>query len=354
MRSLAESPAYRQFIRDRDLALEKLHARAQLRITDLLSSALNTISEKISARLIRNAGSGVIGLRQEVYAVDRDVDGAMAMVFPAMLGVINDLARKSYLLAWAGETEAMGRALRRRMEYRIPPKQHGYDEAQEMIGRMALTLDRLRRDIVDAYQMARVNDLTPNEALDRVENAYPKLKTYRRGPVFLKPVQVREADKPDVQPYGFGILDEETWEDIVHDFTTKHIPATRKPDSVYDVDEEGVTVEWYGWEIEQQLTDNFVSSVREGQVDAAREQGIEDFQWIAVLDNRTDECCQWRDGLTSTQIKTRLQSDKKDDDCRVVVPPAHFNCRCTLAPVTDKEPSDAPYNPQDFEKWLMS
>lgn len=356
MTSLRDNPSYRRFIAERDQALEELHRQAQVRISNLLALALEDIVGVVAASAARNGRTGIMMLRQELEWLRRSVDAKLAHVFPAMLQIYVDLQRKAYLLSSAGEVEAIGRALRKKKQFNInvPEEQDG--ENAKRIGQMALALDRINRDVIDAYQAARVADEPVEGVIDRVRRSFPKAKRYKRGPKFLRAVKPREAAKKKADPYSFGILDENEWAEMLDLFKRDFVPATRGPGTVFDVDTDGtgVEVEWYGWEIEQSLTDEFVKSVRSGQVDAAKTQGIKDFQWVAVIDSATDECCLWRDGLTSTQIESRLSSSQSDDECGAIVPPAHFNCRCTLAPVTEEEPSDDVYNPQSFEDWLMS
>lgn len=353
-KSLAHNPSYRNFVTERDRALEVLLLNAQLKITDLMNAALNQITEKLAAKLAMTRHS--VLLRHEIDAADRVIDQALAVSFPAILHVQMDLERKAKLLAHASETEAIGRALRKPKEFRIATKQHDYNEMQDRIGSNALALDRLRRKILDAYQSARTEGLDVSEGLDRIKRAYPKLKKFKRGPKTLKPISAfQEADDSvnPKEPYSFGIMDEETWNELVDEYKNAYLPKTRGPDSVFDVpDENGTLTEYYGWEIEQNMNDDFVRAVRDGQNDAAAEQGITDMVWLAVLDSSTDECCIWRDGLTSAEIEDRLNSDKAGDECDALVPPAHFGCRCSQAPITDETPSDAPYNPDSFENWL--
>jgi len=82
--------------------------------------------------------------------------------------------------------------------------------------------------------------------------------------------------------------------------------------------------------------------------------GVKDLNWIAVIDDRTDDCCLWRDGLTTMEIEDELNGNHADDDCDATTPPAHFNCRCRLAPVTDDLPDVPASNQIDFEEWLDS
>jgi len=114
---------------------------------------------------------------------------------------------------------------------------------------------------------------------------------------------------------------------------------------------------WYVWEFERDLTNEFVKSVRTGQIAAANENGITDFVWIAVIDSKTDECCQWRDGLLISEIRERLGDHRDEDEaCNIegdnLTPPIHFNCRCTLAPAAENIPDKPDTGAKSFDEWL--
>jgi hypothetical protein len=74
--------------------------------------------------------------------------------------------------------------------------------------------------------------------------------------------------------------------------------------------------------------------------------------WIAIIDDKTDDCCLKRDGLTSTQIEEKLRGEWEKDECQAKVTPAHFNCRCRMAPVSDDLPDQAPADFGGFDEWL--
>ena len=115
--------------------------------------------------------------------------------------------------------------------------------------------------------------------------------------------------------------------------------------------------EYYAWEYERDITNDFVYAVREGAIEAAKENGITDFVWIAVVDDKTDACCLWRDGLLTSEIEAKLKEhESEDEDCNLggsgLVPPLHFNCRCSLAPATDAIPQKPEVDYASFDKWL--
>jgi SPP1 gp7 family putative phage head morphogenesis protein len=94
--------------------------------------------------------------------------------------------------------------------------------------------------------------------------------------------------------------------------------------------------------------------VRAGEIEAAKEQGIDDFVWTAVIDERTDECCLWRDGLLVSEIEAELNGDHSGDDCDSTVPPAHINCRCRVLPVSAQYVEQQQTGFQGIDEWLAS
>ena len=163
---------------------------------------------------------------------------------------------------------------------------------------------------------------------------------------------------------NFEFLDSETWDGIVNDYAADYGQVNRSPEGITDAvnpfNDEPITDSlqtryYYEWEIERDATHDFVKLVRDGQVDAAKENGITDFIWIAILDDRTcEKCCEWRNGLSSSMIEKRLKEDAElEDACDAIVPPAHFNCRCTVAPMTDDlEVYDISQTEKEFDQWL--
>ena len=154
--------------------------------------------------------------------------------------------------------------------------------------------------------------------------------------------------KPFTQSLLGGHIEQSAWEKLVSDYVSEEI-FPRGPLDI--ISSPGVT-DAYAWELEKEVTQLFVDQVRRGEHEAAKDNGIPDFIWISVIDNVTDECCKWRDGLTVTEIETQLKGKHSNDKCQTIVPPAHFNCRCALAPLTDDLPSSPPPDLGDFEDWL--
>jgi len=181
-----------------------------------------------------------------------------------------------------------------------------------------------------------------------------KLKDYR---IPLRKTVVREAKGPKKiaeDDLSVTFISDEKWDQILDKYKSDYLSSARGPDDVFMTgpkDKDFV----YAWEFERDLTDEFVTQVRDGQVEALKDAGIKQFIWVAVLDNRTcEECCVWRDGLTLDEIERLLKTKRKKDKCQGLTPPAHPNCRCDLVPAFDNLPDKPESNLKDFNTWLES
>lgn len=218
-----------------------------------------------------------------------------------------------------------------------------------------------------------------SEALGRIFKALPKKKRIPARAV-LKKVKVTEASRPkmksrseDESGISIGLtrgdnytfdFDQDTWNRVVHEYQNDYVPIDRSPENFINLKDPFTSIpikddipesdKIYAWELENEITNDFVKTVRDGQVSAANENGIDDFVWISILDDKTDECCQWRHGLLTGEIEDRLaKDDSLSEDCDAVVPPAHFNCRCTLAPASkDLQMVNNTDLNQEFDEWL--
>jgi hypothetical protein len=356
------SRAYTDFIAERDHALERLFVRANQEANDYLRKAMSRAVEIVAYRYAQLSAGEMWTLsgKRALAQVDADLALEFGLAARHVAIVIQELSAQAYTLSLVGEAEAIGRALKQPAKYNVPCGTSEVIAAEDMLGesvegRVALAFSRIRRDIMDALELARVKDETTEEMLARVKAAMPKPRIVKRPPKRLAKVQ--EADRVD-EPFSFGFVSDQEWSKIVANYLNDYIPKWRGPDTVFDIEVEALGDEWYGWEIEQYLANEFVSKVRNGQDATAKQNGIADMVWIAVLDDKTDECCAWRDGLTSSEIEKELERGKhKNEECDSIVPPAHFNCRCTMAPLLDVQLAGEEFekpasNAQEFETWL--
>ena len=273
----------------------------------------------------------------------------------------------AYLLAHAGEAEALARALGKVQVSHAKVKEHKLKDAPSggsLESRIILYFDRLARKVQDALQLSRTlgDDMTGTEV--RVKKAFPKKRKVQSTPALTHRKLKESADGlgqnqlQHIPKMSVGVTDDDMWDDIVTDYESTELPDDifkRGPTDktlYYDVTTEE-TSERYTWEVEQEITEDFVRSVRSGKIDAATENGIEDFMWIAVIDKVTDECCAARDGFSSSEIENMLEDGKLDEDeCDAIVAPGHFNCRCKSAPMTDDLPERINIDYGSFSDWL--
>lgn len=353
---------YVAFMNELNLALERLHNRAQAEMTDVMRGAFTRVLEIIAFRYSSIGKDNLLSSRskQIFQNIDHELDRLFQHVGQKLLSIQIDLGRKAYTLSYVGSTEAIGRAMNEPMRFGLPKGQglKGTNlRGENPASRIALGLDRVRRKVMDALELALVQELSVEEVLLKVLKALPKKRVYKKPPRALKRL-IREADKEKPLPFSFGFVDEKEWAEIVNDYMNEYIPQSRGPETVFDLpDPEGGPdlEERYGWELEQELTDDFVSQVRSGQNDSAEKLGITDFVWIAIIDDRTcQKCCAWRSGLTSREIEQKLAKEHQGDECEAIVPPAHENCRCDMAPMLKDMPEVEPSNLQEFEEWLNS
>lgn len=270
-----------------------------------------------------------------------------------------------YLLSGVGQAEAMSRALDLPQGFKAS---HGSLAAHldketpsggSVQARIDLAFHRLLRDIIDAYQLSQTLESSPQEILDRIDRAFPRSRRIaRRAPM----AKLSEAGRsrgpwkgPELNISEEGI-EPQAWKDAVDDYLDTYIPYGRGPaDALFypvEFSKTGDTdlLEAPSWELEREVTEDFVNSVRAGEIEAAKQNGITDMIWIAVIDGSTDECCADRDGLTTAEIEAQL--DSLGGDCDAIVPPAHYNCRCRVAPMTDDMPKVESPDFSSFDSWL--
>jgi SPP1 gp7 family putative phage head morphogenesis protein len=280
---------------------------------------------------------------------------------PHFIKLMKDLRRQVYTLSYAGESEAIGQALGYKTTYNLPATKVVQKANSETFtggnveDRVQLAINRLVRRIMNVIELAAVNEEEQYNFDRKLNAALPKARTVstEQRNVTVGP-KLREAEQiGPKEDMSVGFIDDETWDELVDTYKEEYVPSWRGPESSYTVKTaSGEKETLYSWELEQEVTQDFVYQVRTGQIDAAKENGINDYVWVAVVDSRTDDCCLWRDGLTTAEIERRLKTDRADDNCQSIVPPAHFNCRCVLAPMVEEMPEAPDENTKDFESWL--
>ena len=378
-RAATESPIYRKFSKARDKVLERIHNRAQTEINDILRGLFARAMEIVAFRYSQILPDSMLtqSARAQVFSLDLSIDTVFTQGVKDIVRVIERMSAATYALSVVGEAEAIGLAMGKPAKG-IVPQGTAQARASETLsgesleGRVNLELSNIRRDIMGAVEQARVMGETVQECLERVRKALPAYRLVKRPKKALK---VKEAQikapgqdfsrfeigtKKEPTSFSMGFIDPDVWEDIIEDAMEEYIPKvvvdgalidlrSPKTDALFEEEQR------YAWKIEQEVSNKFVLEVRSGQNTAAKQNGVTDLAWIAIIDDKTCEhCCAWRDGLSSRQIEEKLKTTHKDDKCQVIVPPAHHNCRCDIAPILEDMPEAPESTLPEFEEWLMS
>lgn len=342
---------------DRNRVLEELLHKTRIRVDFAVASLIEDVESMVPGLVFRG--------RSMDYA-DRVLTPLFSQAGLDILLAYQKMRRLAYTLAYVGEAEALARADDPSVDYSLHKTDIDEIQRQDSVfggsleSRIRYYLDKLRRRVLDSIQLAILQGKTGDEAMADVTQALPKPKevTLPRRTLTSKRVQEAERKGP-IRAEGVnissGFVDDDTWKELVDEYLAEFIPDDRTEDKVrYKGPYGRGTITRYEWELERDFTHDFVSLVRQGQLDVAKENGYTDFVWIAVLDNKTDECCTWRDGLTTAEIESQLKSAHKDDTCKTSVPPAHPFCRCDIAPVTDRIEDFKLPDIGDFETWLIN
>ncbi len=345
------SQRYRRFVLERDRALERILLNFQLQASDISGHAFRQMLLIAASSVARQRKSQDwdVGLQHDLTMI---AHMAALQVAP----VIERTKRLAYSLAGAGQAEALGIAGQPKSKFRHTTS--FTDSIRDSLAggpikqRIKMYFMRVAHDVVDA---ARMSDLTGEEraaAEKRILRALPEAKPApKRAPVVLR----EAAKKPgfDREDMSVNFVSDQEWDEIADAYVKKYVPSGRGPNDIVNPGSKAEDV-IYNWEVEKDLTEEFVYAVRAGDHDAARQSGVDDLLWVAVLDARTDYCCEWRDGLTTTEIESELSGSHKDDECRTSVPPAHFNCRCRLVPASSSISDELPNNAKEFDEWLAT
>lgn len=345
-------PRYRTWVLARDKALEQLHTNAQLQSADILRHILT------DALLV--AKSHYHSIKANPATAD-SMDWPLKTVFHRgaiqLMNVLHKMNDTSYTLSKASEAEIIAQLSTKPVHARVTQLEISSREKQISINRVQLYMDRLRRKVLTAAQSSAISAPDEKSFLIDVLQSFPRHRTVIKPKRLLKPQLMTEADGDAKFDIAIDNVDETTWEEMLASYTEDYIPKFRGPEYIVDIKTKDQD-EYYAWEFERDMSNEFVQSVRDGQIAAATENGITDFVWIAVVDNRVDACCLWRDGLLVSEIEAQLKDHEDDDDeCDVgagegLTPPIHFNCRCTLAPATDDIPAKPDNGAKDFADWL--
>lgn len=351
--TLLDSPKYKKFVQDRDKALEQIHLNAQTDISRILFDLLEQLKKEIAyIALCVTPYNGI----EIAKMFDKVSQFLFHSYIPKFTARIQSMRKATYTLTYLAEQEAIGQATQKKKHSspaEFKKKIAGAVSAQTLTGqdldkRVWASLMGLHSKIMKRFRNGIAQGMKPGEILGEVELAFPKITTYKRPPRELKPFREADQTPKDKAEFNFDFADQSDWDDAVSAYKQTELPRNR-----FDKGDDP-NYSQYDWELEQDLTDDFVNQVRSGQTDAANDLGIEEFVWVAILDNKTDECCEQRNGLITSEIEKMLASGDLDpDECDATSPPAHPNCRCNLAPVSSTDEVEGP-DWKSFNEWLDS
>jgi len=356
------SPTYRNWVNARNQAAEVLLNNKRQEVNDVLRKSLTNVlwQSKLYFTDIKNP--------QYDFSIDH-FEGTIKNIMRSAATEVTEIVRKlrklSYLLAKASESEILARLM---PDKEIKAKVDSADLTNvaykpaaaggDLGHRIKIYFEKLGRKIVSQAQSAAINNNNPSDFLNTITMVFPKKRFVSRPRRALKPL-LREATRPVVvEDKAMDFLDPESWSVLVDDYLNEYTPRFRSPEHILGASTNEAD-ELYGWEVERDMTHEFVQSVRDGENEAAREAGIVDFIWVAVVDQATDACCLWRDGLLISEIEQQLdQHEDEDQECNLdgdgILPPIHFNCRCSIAPATENIPDKPEINYQELDEWLTN
>lgn len=145
-------------------------------------------------------------------------------------------------------------------------------------------------------------------------------------------------------------VDEKNYSDRLWDNKTKLVQSLY--DAVGQTIARGLSAQQCADMIQKQMDSSYGSAIRlarteinhicnEGAADAYKDEGIQYYQFMATLDERTSEICASLDGMIFPL------SERQPG---VNYPPMHPNCRSTVIPVIDIDSSQNPYNVSHSEE----
>lgn len=365
MQSFSNSDTYRRFVKARDQTLEQLLKKAYIKTGN---AQRELFIQWVYVCLHAIAKSNQVAGPLSLTTVKRNLDQMDQLLTPAVIriqAIIMQLRKSTYILTVSSEAEAIGQALGKPTRYTISKEKldqiinakspkSGADFSQSITYTLLGVMDKLKRMALWIAMQPEQN-ISNDEMLKYLISKLPKTKDLESMKKVLKPIKAYEANRQPVPDISVGYFDDEDWENVLSDLKSE-FSVNRGPESFVMEKPPGSKQEVpvYSWEIEQEYTHDFVVAVRKGVVDAANQNGINDFIWIAVLDDRTCESCCGDFGCADFDGKLTSEIEKMTKGY-AVVPPAHFNCRCQIAPANkDDMPTVPESNEKEFDAWLNS
>jgi|SRR5271166_57578 len=378
---LTKSKAYSKFIQERDKVLDEIFQKYRAANAAVMTEIKTRTMEIASHIAVTSYGKHFAKMNRENF--QRRLQPIFDQAVKQSIGLIQNLRLDAYGLSYVGGAEAIGRALQKKTKIDAHWSKSHQDSNRKTVSgadlfdRVNLAYHRMMTKILDRFHSAQVYEYKTEELLEYIDKAFPPEKKIPKRPKIAKLKEGAQnlgttGTKLSLWPYVDeetpeelvsiptmfeGEIDPDLWEQIKQDYAAEYLPYGRGPEDkvFYDAyTSEGVDEQtMYQWELEQEVMNDYVESVRNGDNDSATENGITDFEWIAIIDSKTDVCCSVRDGLLSSEIEEKLKSGElSDEDCDAISAPAHFNCRCRMSPATEDLPEGETPDYSGFSDWL--
>lgn len=358
-----DDKSYRKFIHSRDEALDKIYRNLRLRNTDDINAALTSILSTIKFRYER-----AVRNKFELTQIEQDIGSILHSHLLSIFKQTHRYLAMFYMLSHAGEAQAIAQVSDKPAKMALGKNKIKIDSFVMIQAQFNI----LRRNIISQLELSIAREYPVDKALGLIYmKAFPKrVLIPKNKKQVLKKVKATEASRPDMKGNDTQLFfdhefDQETWNNILEEYQNEYEPVDRSPAAftdmtnpytdvpINDLTDEGDKV--YDWEVEQNITNMYVDNVRAGQEDAANANGVNEFVWIAIIDKKTcGLCCEWRHGLLTSEIEEKLAKHPElKEHCDATTPPAHFNCRCSMAPASnDLERVDNADIEKDFDQWL--
>ena len=301
-RNYNELPTYVRTVNKRDQILENLLIKARARQSDELRHFIILVLQHVNRYYpLLNKNYLDPHTVQHMKRLEWEIEQSARVIASDLFHEWIRLRRLTYAFSWAATQKAMLNAGKPSQPEKMPVgRLTHHTQKKTVLGgitdRIHLSLERLKRKVIDAVQMSRTLGEAREEAIVRAGRAFPPAHRQKKLNVLTRAFV--EADKkiPEDPLYGPLFIDADDWDDIVAEYKDEFVPEWRDPryelETPVSAGEDGDYM-LYPWQVEQEMTEDFVSSVRDGEVDSANAQGITDVVWIAVLDSHTDDCCRW-------------------------------------------------------------
>jgi hypothetical protein len=355
---LTNHSAYNSFVNKRDQVLETMLLHTQAEVSDAFRQMMQA-TQQIVMQSYHYLSAEVTHLSPRQW---RNFDHALQVHMGIGANNIESawlrLRKDAYIFANAGEQRAIANCGLGNGNKRIPyDKIKALAAGETSLGHLRLRINhallKLRQKVIAATHLSKLLNADSEQAIKRILNVFPQGEKRVKLKALPRIGRYTESASNET-PLGFQYVSDEDWEDILDLYKTEYIPKWRDPRTeagealtVPEAEGEGGYL-IYPWDVEREITEDFVSKVRSGENEGAVSNGVTDFQWLAIIDDRTDQDCEIRDGLSTQEIEDTI------DDGLGSTPPIHFSCRCRTVPIADGLDEIADYDIEDFDAWLNS